>query len=744
MADKMYGETINVRKDGWNGRVNRTTDEANETNYNQDPKHKLKQKYVNLNNFYSPTNNEQHHPRDELTGNRVRVYTIADAIRLGRRGDISNDSVITNKIIPDYLLGQFVVRSGWRFNARSSVEALGLFTTEYIKQQLTRLGDKNSDLGQMEDKTVFNDITFRTYIRGGDVPRDPVTGKPAETSEAADEYEKSYKRFAPHLGIGLGEASVLNPTFQFNKRDDVRTNPMYTKIGRVYSTQIMNNWPVILFQPGRLKYNTGFFKLLGLGGGAGIAESFIRSGGEGIVGALANFFSGITDTLAVVGTIGSAILGGGKLVEFRQAANLYNKYVSMLWIQMAQLMGLYPPITTDGKYAYSGEIKALDVTHVLPTLKMNGGFASYLNNQFIPFRCHKGMVGNESFSNSTESNPLMEEMNATATQNAEEGANQGNLAKSAVNWVIKKAGIFSDKAAVLSGQGRISLPDVYSSSSFQRSISCSFTFHYPYGDAMGKFENTLLQYLAILAMGLPRQTGKLTYTSPFAIRAYVKNHIMINYGMIESITVTRGGDSNDWGPDGYPKTLKVDVSIKDMEPNISLPLAARGPLRFALEQMFPTSGLSEYLETIGGLSLDQMTNRFRKENLTRAVGTFRAAWSQKLMPENMLASIANTRVVSNIMMLFRGADLEKMHKLGDINNMYNVNNAEAMAKNNFVMPFMPGFLQAAFDNDPSGNGGLKAMAESQRADKSSLDQISENIKLAWLGAKEALQYVKIL
>ncbi|MDE7099914.1 MAG: hypothetical protein K2N99_01665, partial [Malacoplasma sp.] len=415
----------------------------------EDEEFKLKQNYVRLGELYKESQNAIRIV-DTSTGESIPLQSISDSIRLSKRGDQLDvdKTVVYDHIIPNKLLDDFVISSSQHLNARSCVEALGLYCTEYMKYQVTHLGDKQSDLSAMEDRTAEANLTFRNYIKGGASARNPITGEPAQSEDENDEV----KRVTPNLGIGLGEATVLNPTFQFNKRDDPRTNPMYTKIGRVYSTQIMNNWPIIVFQPGRLKYHTGFMKIMGLGGGAGVTEAFIRSGGEGIKGAFLNMLSFGSDIAAVVGTIGSGIFGGSKLVEFRQSANLFNKYVSYLWSMLGQLMGLYSD-SGNFNYHYAGEIKHLDATHVLPTTLLSGGPAKYLANQYWPFRIQKGMIGSETFSNSTETNPLMEEMNQQSTANDEAGASQNSFLGSIAKKVQGFLGNFSDKAAVLAGRG---------------------------------------------------------------------------------------------------------------------------------------------------------------------------------------------------------------------------------------------------------------------------------------------------
>lgn len=655
---------------------------------------------------------------DASTGQPIKISHIRDSIRLSNSEGSTDDTIIYEHVIPNNLLDKFIVEDRENFNTRSCIEALGLYCTEYMHSQITKLGEKEQDLSKIDerDMDLRRNLEFTNYVNGGAMARNPITGE-YDQSLMRDYAEKKYTRVSPNLGIGLGEATILNPTFQFNKRDDPRTNPLYTKIGRVYSTKIMNNWPIIMFQPGRLKYNTGFFKMLGLGGGAGVTDALIRTGGEGIKGFFAKLWSSVTSAASVIGTLGSGIFGGGKIVSFKQAIKLYDKYFSSLLMQLAGLMGLCKP---NGEYC--GEISYLDISHVLPTLHMFGP-QKYLYSQFIPFRIHKNMIGSETFSNSTSENPLASELNSAAEANSEE-ATAGVLGAKAKKFVLNLAGQFSDKAAVMAGNGRISLPEVYSSSSFSRSITCSFEFHSPYGSPFGKFENTLVQLISILCMGLPRQTGKLTYTTPFALRVFVKNHIMINYGLIESITVTRGGDANDWGPDGFPKTIKVDVTIKDMEVNIGLPLAANGPLRMALEVMFPSTGMSEYLATIGGCSLDYMTHNYRKKHLDQSVNMFKNSWNKQMSIDNFLFNVSNTRSVSNILQMFEMSNLDKLNSLGDITGIEKITASEITGT--AVKPYSKQNVSWQFAAI-NGSDGIKADKEGQVADAGNIQTIKKEL-----------------
>ena len=647
---------------------------------------------VGYRNIGSILNSSMHSIKiiDSTTGKEIPIRTIMDSARVSRNGYYN--SVWGSHTIPNNLLAEFVTNPKESYSPHDCVEALGLYNTEYVRDRAMKFTNANMDLHEPENDMIKDKLVFRNYVQyGGYSTTNGKTGKPDGTTNITDEQGRN----AQFLGTGLGECLVMNPAFQFNKRDDPRTNPVWPRVGRVYSTQFMNNWPIVFFQPGRLKYHTGFMDMLGLGAGAGAVESLIRTGGDGISGLWAKFKCVTTDIISVVGAVGSAVLGGSRMMEFKQSINLYKQYLWFLMQSLAGIMGL-----TDDKGKYIGSIEKLAWEFIHPSRVLSGGMERFHNAQFIPFRCSKDINASESFSNSTTSNPIMEKMNAQAEE-AESGVDTNDPSKGIADKAaaflkktgMKIAGSFSEQALVLSGRGRITLPDIFESSSFSRSLSLEFKFHSPYGDIISIFENEFIPFLILLAMSAPRQTGKLTYASPFAIRVFVKNHININFGMVESLSVTRGGDNNDWCPNGFPKTLTCTMQIKDMEPNISLPLASRGPVKAALESMFPSSGISEYLGSIGGLPMDEIYHDWRKSKLTRSINMVKTSWSNWWDRDITFSGWANTTLGSKLIGLFSGSDIDLLNVTGG--NM-------ALAKENLVSSMVsanvaPGSMQLMVD-----------------------------------------------
>lgn len=677
---------------------------------------------------YNRTFDQSYYPTikyvDVMTGEDVDMNSITDSIRLARAGtnirDIpnKNDTIVHKETISKDYLSKFVTNPAGKYSPSDAVASLGLYITDYITDRITSLGDKNSDLSKTDDNFI-NSVTFRDYIKGGaasfqsavddtsystDDDQDKIDAK-INSSVNNDRSKKTIKRVAADMGVGMGESYVLNPTWQFNKRDDARTNPMYTKIGRVYSTRLMKNWPVALIQPGRFKYHTSFFKLMGLGSGAGIQESLIRSGGEGIKGAFLKFITAPIDAITVIGSIGSAIFGGNKILEFKQAYNLFNQYTRFLFTTLASMMGLIQ----NGKYM--GSVQDLNLHSVLPTMGLGTTPLKYKNSQYLPFRCGKAITASETFSNSTSPNPLEEQLNSVAQENDENtGGKEAKEAASgnalgAVGAFAKKTGLkilgnFSEQALVMSGRGRVSLPEVFASSSFSRSFSFDFKFHSPYGDNLSIFENEYIPFLILLALSAPRQIGKMTYTSPFAVRVSVKNKIMINYGLVESLSVTRGGDTNDWTPSGYPKTLTCSLQIKDLEPTIALPLASRGPIRAAVETMFPSSGISEYLSSIGGLTIEDIEVFFTKKRFNRTAQVFTSTWNAKNNWNTLMSTVINSSFVNNIVSLFASTDLDSINQKMDLTS----DNIETNFQNTIYKGAAPASFRGLQANGQSGFG----------------------------------------
>lgn len=613
-------------------------------------------------------------------------FLIYDTARAARSGEMIKDGSVSRPINRSVNLSDFSTKGRDDYSPRSVLNSLGSrFTSDFYNNDNTN--DVNTDLLKI-DKKLVDKMVFTGYLDGSDL-LDVMS-----FSDSGGEGLSS--RTTTSLGLALGERFVINPQPQFNKRDDPRTNPYRSKIGRVYAEYVMNNWPIAIFQPGSVKYKLGFLKLLGIGTEGGNAESLIRNGDGGLARKiLRKIILAPVNIISTGLTLLKGMLGMNKIVEFKPAINLFNKYMSGLMQTVAVQMNLVANGATsvkdyigDSPFQYVGAIDRLNFLECLPGHNM--GRHDY--NQFIGVRCSNGIGVTEQFSNSTRENPLMEKMNQQSMdsedqENGDGGAggfiskmfssvtnmksfNIKSLAGAAGgallgSGIVKKkllslAGNFSEQALVMSGKSRLVLPEIWSESSFSRSFSFSFKFHAPYGNSLCIFENTFYPFLFFLTAGTARQTGKMSYTSPFYIRVSVRSLIQIDYGIITSMSVTRGSEINDWTPEGFPKTIQLDVDIKDMTPNISLPLATSGVFRGALETIFPTSGMSEYLGTLCGLSLQDYHWTRRIGRMVKLAGVrLNAKWFSSSV---WASTLVNNPTIYKFYSFFNAVDMDRISR----------------------------------------------------------------------------------
>ena len=109
---------------------------------------------------------------------------------------------------------------------------------------------------------------------------------------------------------------------------------------------------------------------------------------------------------------------------------------------------------------------------------------------------------------------------------------------------------------------------------------------------------------------MPRQIGSKTFTNPFFVRVSMKGRFFIPMGIIESLTIDRGEDKNNWTVDGIPKTIKCSLTIKDLSPTLMMSMA-----RSKFFSLFQgNDGLTSYINTLGGLSIHDQRDLSSKAN----------------------------------------------------------------------------------------------------------------------------------
>lgn len=320
---------------------------------------------------------------------------------------------------------------------------------------------------------------------------------------------------------------------------------------------------------------------------------------------------------------------------------------------------------------YRGSFPRLDVLEMIPhiVLGSNDGIVKDLsafygdveNRAYLPYLCQSNISISETFSNSTKEHPVVGQINAMSEEAADakglgavskviEGAKsllsgeQGSFDQ-ALSSAIKTIGLkvggniiskTNEMGMIVNGDGKMLIPEIWSSSSYSRSYSIEFKFWSPTGDIVSIFENTYIPYLLLMVLASPLQTGYQSYVSPFIIKVLSKGLFSIDMGIIESLSITRGDGANDRTRDNFPRSIKVSVSVKDLSPVMMLSLGNGAFWKYRRAN----SSLSEYIATMCNVSIAERYDLARKFDIYWS--TLTSAIRDKFSLNNIGYNFANS------------------------------------------------------------------------------------------------------
>ena len=284
-------------------------------------------------------------------------------------------------------------------------------------------------------------------------------------------------------------------------------------------------------------------------------------------------------------------------------------------------------------------------------------------NDFVGFKIEKGFSPSESVSNSTGELALAGKLNSFASEKRDELENASdskvlsllNKIPNGPKEVLKTIGTNvaaktisavggGDIAAVLNaGQGFITLPEVWKSSSFSKSFSFTIQLRARYGDPTSVYQCIYIPLCMLLAAGLPRAVGASMYTTPFLIRAYCKGFFSIPLGIIESMSISRGTGENSWTEDMLPLAVDVSFQIKDLSPVFFLGLQDIG----FVDTFRQNTNMIDYLDTLSGLGLAESTVRLQKA-LRKASAALLIKKNTTFNPQFYATKIGHTGVLKSL------------------------------------------------------------------------------------------------
>ena len=150
-------------------------------------------------------------------------------------------------------------------------------------------------------------------------------------------------------GLRMGSSKVLNPDFQFNEVDDVRSDFRRPFIGRLYSERIYDyNLPVVYFQPGTVSINSATVNFLSARANNQFKtlQSYLKSEANPVKWVGMKLGNGIT---ALLSTGSKILLDVGQWWKWTSQSLMYMRYVNEMLLELAEWMGLFQDINSKAK-----------------------------------------------------------------------------------------------------------------------------------------------------------------------------------------------------------------------------------------------------------------------------------------------------------------------------------------------------------------------------------------------------------
>ena len=209
--------------------------------------------------------------------------------------------------------------------------------------------------------------------------------------------------------------------------------------------------------------------------------------------------------------------------------------------------------------------------------------------------------------------------------NAGVTAGTGNESQENVAKMIKQAGggitggngilnrLVSGVSSIISG-ANIIFPEIWKASVYQKSYNISITLKTPYGTKESIFTYILVPYAHWLCLAAPKQQSVNTYGAPFLVKAFIPGFCSVEMGLIESLTITKGGDGSAWSVDGLPLEMNLDISIKDLYSNLMISrINLVSPTD--IYNFFWNQSFMDYARVQSGLNLKQSEAMIKWETL---------------------------------------------------------------------------------------------------------------------------------
>lgn len=183
------------------------------------------------------------------------------------------------------------------------------------------------------------------------------------------------------------------------------------------------------------------------------------------------------------------------------------------------------------------------------------------------------------------------------------------------NGIISR--VLGAASTVITGSN-IVFPELWASSDYSRSYNIEINLKTPYGSREEIYKNIIVPMCHWICLAAPKQNTVNTYSAPFLCRFFIPGYCAVDMGIVESLSISKGGDGSAWSVDGLPLEVQLSINIKDLYNSFSMSrINAVAPVD--IYNMLWNTALIDYVSVNSGLNMKQSEWRTKIE-LAKTLG----------------------------------------------------------------------------------------------------------------------------
>lgn len=419
---------------------------------------------------------------------------------------------------------------------------------------------------------------------------------------------------------------IIGSPYQFLPETDYRLPNTSPRLGRKFAENIIAEAPIVYFIPGIPSYLPEFDKK-----NKEIIENYIsaRYSGDELSEAVVNkitneegryfdFIANYTDYMRYVNLlcrVCSVYMGIGDL-NVPGTSTPYKKYDWSRYVNYNQaeqtekrvgLKGIWDNIT-DAAEKIQDEIFG-DYKYLKLYVDPNASFSESTSNNTTQsqvanlFDTVEGLAKDIQFLSGGDGTSVLESAGGAISDATK--ALRDKYDASQTSNISKLIGL-----AEQSIQGsNVIFPEIWGDATYNKSYQFTMNFISPYGDIESIFLNVIMPMMHVIALGLPRQTSANSFTSPFLVKVFSKGWFSCELGIVDSISIEKGGSGDAWNVHGLPNEVKVTISVRDLYTNLMATKSSKPQL------FFNNQGLIDFLAVSCGVDITSPNLTMKLESI---------------------------------------------------------------------------------------------------------------------------------